>query len=99
MPRRPRRTDSKPSCMSPPALRLRSSQWSMTGRSRARAYSMARRITRRVHHRPAVVGDGHDAGVLHGADGREFLARAALGDGADGEDVDHARSWRARSMM
>ena len=32
--------------MSPPALRFRSSQWSITGRSSDRANSMARRITR-----------------------------------------------------
>jgi len=32
--------------MSPPALRFRSSQWSITGRSSERASSIARRITR-----------------------------------------------------
>ena len=46
IPRRPSRTDSAPSCMSPPALRCRSSQWLITGIPRLRADSMARRITR-----------------------------------------------------
>ena len=41
----------------------------------------------RVHHRPAVVGDGHDPGIFHGADGGQLLARAVLGDRADGENV------------
>jgi hypothetical protein len=40
-----------------------------------------------VHDGAAVVGDGDDAGVLHGADGGQFVAGAVLGDGADGEDV------------
>ena len=43
----------------------------------------------RVHHWAAVVGDGHGAGLPHRADGREFLALAAAGDGADGKHVDH----------
>ena len=46
MPPSPSRTDCTPSCMSPPALRFRSSQWSITGMSSARATSMARRMTR-----------------------------------------------------
>ena len=32
----------------------------------------------RVHHGPAVVGDGDDAGVLHQSDGGQFFARAVL---------------------
>ena len=61
-----------------------------------------------VHDGAAVVGDGDDAGGLHGADGGELLAGAALGDGADGEDVDDGGArgalddvagdvWRCRS--
>ena len=52
----------------------------------------------RVHHRLAIVGNGHRAGGLHGADGRQLLARAALGDGPDGKHVDHG-VLRARSTM
>ena len=48
----------------------------------------------RVHHRPAVVGDGDNAGRFHGADGGQFLAGAAFGDGADREDVDHRAAAR-----
>ena len=42
----------------------------------------------RVHHRAAIVRDRDDARFVHGADGREFLAETAFGDGADGEHVD-----------
>ena len=49
----------------------------------------------RIHHGPAVVGDSHRAGRLHAPDGRQFHAFAALGDGADGEDVDHREATRA----
>ena len=52
----------------------------------------------RVHHRTAVVGNRDGAGVDHRADGGQFLARAALGDGADGPHVDH-RVPRAFSTM
>ena len=38
----------------------------------------------------AVVGERDDAGLVHRADRREFLAGDALGDRAGGEDI-HAR--------
>ena len=41
-----------------------------------------------VHHWFAVVGNCHDARLLHGSDAGEFLAHAAFGDGSDGEHVD-----------
>ncbi len=45
MPGSPRRVATAPSFMQPSALSVRSSAWTMTGRSRSRAYSSARRIT------------------------------------------------------
>ena len=45
----------------------------------------------RVHHRAAIVGDGHHTRGFHGADGRQLFARAVFGDGADGEDVSHGK--------
>ena len=89
MPRRPSRVDCAPSCMSPPALRFRSSQWSITGRSKDLASLHGAPHHARIHHRAAVVRDSHDARVLHGADGGQFLAGAVLGDGPDGKDVHH----------
>ncbi len=44
MPLRPRRVETQPSCITPPA-RPGSSQWSMIGRSRPWAYSIARRMS------------------------------------------------------
>ena len=41
----------------------------------------------RIHHRPAVVGNGDDARLLHQSDGGKFFAGAVLGDGADGKHV------------
>ena len=53
------------------------------------ANSMARRITRAfITGRPSSEM-ATMPGVLHGADGGQFLARAVLGDRADGKDVDH----------
>ncbi len=45
MPRRPRAVDTAPSCMTPPAARVGSSQWSMTGMPKIRQYSSARRMS------------------------------------------------------
>ena len=48
-----------------------------------------------VHHGRAVVGNGHDARLLHGADGSQLFARAAFGDGADGEDIHYCIAFGA----
>ena len=93
--------DSKPSCMDPPALRFRSSQWLMTGRSNAFAYSIARRITRAfITGMPSSETATTPAAFMAPIDASSSPG-AALGDGADRQDVDdcaacaHARrcSW------
>ena len=59
MPRRPSRVDSRPSCMSPPALRFRSSQCWMSRQLEGPGGFQGAAHHARVHHRTAVVGDGH----------------------------------------
>ena len=44
IPLRPRRVETRPSCIAPPAERVGSSQWSATGMPKVRAYSSAVRI-------------------------------------------------------
>ncbi len=51
-----------------------------------------------VHHRLAVVGDGHAAGLLELPHLGQLLAAEPLGDGADRVDAHHAR-LRARGWM
>ena len=55
---------------------------------------MARRMTRAFITGQPVVADRHRARRFHGADGRQFLARAPLGDGADGKHVDQRLAAR-----
>ena len=93
--RMPARVETAPSFMAPPADSVRSSQCcTMVEIERARVlHRPAHQLG--VHHRLAVVGDGHAARFLELPHLGQLLAAEPPGDGADRVDPHHARRSRA----